>query len=294
MKAPTYHTTLPSQVRFDHKLSALARLLYSEIKALCDQQGYCWASNHYFAVLYQVEKKTVSRWITQLEERHYVRVETGKTTGNQRRIYLVEGPSKREKVSSQKGVGHTISREGYPSKKTSETPPLLINNFIDTNDRINSVSTPKDRDISMDRGRAVGAKKNYQDSNATESPYPPAAAAPGVSRRGAAATLPHDEAVTKPPFSRPSIKEVEAYMNNQQELCASSLTARAQALRFVNYYESNGWKVGRNAMQDWQAAANNWLLNAQTYEQTSQRTRPFNHLHSKSQNRGRPDYSVPL
>ena len=88
--------------------------------------------------------------------------------------------------------------------------------------------------------------------------------------------------------------EVEAYMLCQKELCPSALTAQAQALRFVNYYESNGWRVGRNAMQDWQAAANNWLLNLKTYDQTSQRPRSSNRLHSKSQNQGRADYSIPL
>lgn len=28
--------------------------------------------------------------------------------------------------------------------------------------------------------------------------------------------------------------------------------------RFINYYTSNGWKVGRNPMKDWQATARNW------------------------------------
>lgn len=28
--------------------------------------------------------------------------------------------------------------------------------------------------------------------------------------------------------------------------------------RFINYYQSNGWKVGRNAMKDWKATARNW------------------------------------
>lgn len=27
---------------------------------------------------------------------------------------------------------------------------------------------------------------------------------------------------------------------------------------FFNYYEANGWKVGRNAMKDWKAAVRNW------------------------------------
>jgi hypothetical protein len=33
-----------------------------------------------------------------------------------------------------------------------------------------------------------------------------------------------------------------------------------EAERFVNYYNSNGWKVGRNAMKDWKSAVYNWLL----------------------------------
>jgi len=37
---------------------------------------------------------------------------------------------------------------------------------------------------------------------------------------------------------------------------------RDEAERFWNYYESNGWKVGRNPMKNWKAAAANWLKNA--------------------------------
>jgi hypothetical protein len=30
------------------------------------------------------------------------------------------------------------------------------------------------------------------------------------------------------------------------------------AARFYNYYESNGWRVGKNPMKSWQAALANW------------------------------------
>lgn len=33
---------------------------------------------------------------------------------------------------------------------------------------------------------------------------------------------------------------------------------RTEAQRFVDYYTANGWKVGRNPMRDWKAAARNW------------------------------------
>lgn len=36
-------------------------------------------------------------------------------------------------------------------------------------------------------------------------------------------------------------------------------TAMAQADLFFNYYEANGWKVGKNKMQNWKAAAAGWI-----------------------------------
>lgn len=34
-----------------------------------------------------------------------------------------------------------------------------------------------------------------------------------------------------------------------------------QASWFFNFYQSNGWKVGRNAMKSWESAMNNWRKN---------------------------------
>lgn len=33
----------------------------------------------------------------------------------------------------------------------------------------------------------------------------------------------------------------------------------AEVDKFVNYYESNGWKIGRNQMESWSHAMRNWL-----------------------------------
>jgi hypothetical protein len=41
--------------------------------------------------------------------------------------------------------------------------------------------------------------------------------------------------------------------------------AKIEAEKFVNYYESNGWKVGKNPMKSWSAAANNWITNTKQY-----------------------------
>jgi len=41
--------------------------------------------------------------------------------------------------------------------------------------------------------------------------------------------------------------------------------AKIEAEKFVNYYTSNGWKVGKNPMKSWSAAANTWIINSKQY-----------------------------
>ena len=67
-----YFTVLPANVRYDKELSPQAKLLFSELTILCDKEGFCWATNAYFADLYGVDKITVSRWISQLKKRGYI------------------------------------------------------------------------------------------------------------------------------------------------------------------------------------------------------------------------------
>ena len=51
-------------------------------------------------------------------------------------------------------------------------------------------------------------------------------------------------------FVKPTVEEVEAYCTSRGN------TVNAQ--RFVDHYESNGWKVGKNPMKDWKAAVRTW------------------------------------
>lgn len=88
---PNYYSIIPASVRYDKELKANEKLLYGEITALANKNGYCWAENKYFGNLYGVEKETASRWVSNLEKQGYIRTELIRGAGKEikeRRIYI--------------------------------------------------------------------------------------------------------------------------------------------------------------------------------------------------------------
>ena len=142
----SYYAIIPANVRYDKSLPANAKLLYGEITALCNEKGYCWASNDYFASLYDVSKCTISRWIAKLAKSGYIKTEISYKEGTReianRYIYLcVEGMSKnvntpidekvKENITSNNTTSNNKERRKGGSKNSYE---LIINGFTDNED----------------------------------------------------------------------------------------------------------------------------------------------------------------
>ena len=55
-------------------------------------------------------------------------------------------------------------------------------------------------------------------------------------------------------FIKPTVDDIEAY-------CDEKGIYGFNAQKFIDYYESNGWMVGRNRMKDWKATIRTWVRN---------------------------------
>lgn len=73
-----YFVVIPAAVRFDKSLSPNAKLLYGDIWALCNKNGYCWATNGYFAEMYGVRRESVCRWLNELKDNNYIKIKSDK------------------------------------------------------------------------------------------------------------------------------------------------------------------------------------------------------------------------
>ena len=69
---PNYYAVIPAEVRYDEKLKFSEKVLYGEITALTNYSGECYASNNYFARLYNTTPQAISKWINNLKEQEYI------------------------------------------------------------------------------------------------------------------------------------------------------------------------------------------------------------------------------
>jgi hypothetical protein len=75
-----------------------------------------------------------------------------------------------------------------------------------------------------------------------------------------------DKPAKRASFQKPSLDEVKAYCQERKN--------KVDPAKFLAYYDSNGWKVGRNAMKDWRAAVRTWEGNGYDSKQSYSKPLP--------------------
>lgn len=146
-----YYAIIPANVRYDKDIPANAKLIYGEITALCNEKGYCWAPNGYFADLYEVSKVTVSRWIKALVDKGYISTEIEFKENSKeilhRYIKIVDTPiNKKDEGYYQKDNEGINKNVKTPINKNVKENNTYINNTIN-NTSDNKKERKKERKV---------------------------------------------------------------------------------------------------------------------------------------------------
>tara|TARA_B110000503_G_scaffold101671_2_gene151873 strand:- start:1540 stop:2253 length:714 start_codon:yes stop_codon:yes gene_type:complete len=133
---PSYYANIPATVRYDKSLTPNAKLLYGEITALTNKEGYCWAMNAYFADLYGVSKVSISNWVGSLRDNGYIEVQMKYQEGTKkieaRHIRIRDGGIQENlNTLPKKSLIPSPRNFGYPPQeifKDNTTVNITVNN----------------------------------------------------------------------------------------------------------------------------------------------------------------------
>jgi len=82
-------------------------------------------------------------------------------------------------------------------------------------------------------------------------------------------------------FQKPELKEVHEFMATCN-MAAGNIwppeKVASASKGFWNYYEANGWRVGKNPMKDWKAASRNWMNNENKFNTPNNGKQPNGQL----------------
>ena len=110
---PNFYSIIPADLRYDNRLKATEKIFFSEISALTNLYGYCYAGNKYFSKLYDCDVRTITRWVSKLEELGYINVELirdDKQTILERRIYTRESLQGGIDKNVHRGIDNSVGR----------------------------------------------------------------------------------------------------------------------------------------------------------------------------------------
>lgn len=238
IEQPSYYAVIPANVRYDSRLKPNEKLLYGEITSLSNKTGLCFASNRYFAELYEVEIETVSRWIKHLKELEYIETDIlyfENTNQVNKRIIKIDGVPIVKKINTyclnnQEGIDKKIKYNNTSINNNNLNEFKLYNNW---NQNLKCECVSKSTNQVCERRSTYSINgKNYCNQ--------------------------HSKSIIKEflditRFQKPTLEEVTEYcIERNNDVNPQS---------FIDYYESNGWKVGQNPMKDWKAAVRTWENN---------------------------------
>ena len=139
---PSYYSILTADVRYSTNINWFEKVLYSDITALTNKNGYCTASNKYFSKVFGVSIRTISRSISNLVESKFIECVLIRDAQNEiieRQIYLCHS------------VSIPIDKSVYtPIDNSVDTP--IDKNGVYNNTSINNINNNIKKNINTKKG----------------------------------------------------------------------------------------------------------------------------------------------
>lgn len=213
---------IPKEIYLNKELTWTEKILLCEIGSLCTEEG-CSASNEYFADFLGVTERLVQLALAKLKNLGYVSY-----VSFDGRTRLLKSNIKIEDVVSWQTrnkfhpCGEIDCRSGENLLYNSRDNNILNNNI---NNNIISGNNNKGVIGGKEKGGDLSLFAEKQPQNQSQKSDP---------KR----------------FVKPTLEEVKAYVDEKNYNFEPEV--------FIDFYESNGWMVGKNHMKDWKAAVRTW------------------------------------
>ena len=237
---------------FDDRIRAQLPLLLL-ISSLSAKEGYCYASNQYFAEKFKTSSVTVSKWISELKKYGYIETEDEKfgAVVTNRKIRIVDlaikenfnGDYRPEETAVKENDNAVSENFNGDYRKVNPAVKENFNGYNMCNNTSHNITSQeyykplKSSSLSLANARtreATPADDFLQSDNFS----PPV----------------QNQELAKPKkFQKPTIEQIKAY-------CLEA-SKNIDAEAFFDFYEAKGWVVGRAPMKDWKAAVRNWAKN---------------------------------
>lgn len=168
---PAYYGILTANIRYSKKLSMSEKVMFTEITALSNANGYCSARNKYFAELYEKSEKTISLWLKNLKDCGFIRIEYKRRGAEviSRKIY----PTPEHELQKCNSTDYkNVNRTDYKNVKENNTS--INNTSINNNttnasvDEISSIGSPSNQDKVLGCGSVY---EFYEKNIGMTSPY---------------------------------------------------------------------------------------------------------------------------
>ena len=164
-RQPSFYAVIPAHVRYCKELEANAKLLYGELTALANMTGYCWASNQYFAELYDVEIRSIQNWLESLKKMGFIEIEILKQGMKTSRKIWISKEIKEMFATRKEFHGRHEKNDMVDMKKNS---PIIIHSTNTTNTDDDDARKPEDLETVVEQEKSIPEIIKYRSPSGKE------------------------------------------------------------------------------------------------------------------------------